>query len=379
MITELCPDGVRWHPIASVARRNKGVSITAAQMKRIHTPGGPIKVFAAGHTVANAELHALPPGTVTTDPSVIVKSRGHIGFEYCEKPFTHKNELWSYTFSPETVHPKFAYYYLLTRTSALQGLAAATSVKLPQLSVAQTDQLRIPVPPLTVQREVVRVLDMFTELEAELDAELEAELEARRRQYEYYRKHLVSGNLGALGIDEVSLGELFEMRAGAHIASPKIHEQPDAEHPFECFGGNGIRGYVGDFSHDGDYVLVGRQGALCGNVKRVSGKFYATEHAVVLTPRDGVNPDWAFHALAEAELNQYASKSAQPGLAVGKLKTVKIKTPAEADQNTIATQLNLFDTLVTDLTSGLPAEIAARRKQYEYYRDKLLTFDEVAT
>jgi type I restriction enzyme S subunit len=125
---------------------------------------------------------------------------------------------------------------------------------------------------------------------------------------------------------------------------------------------------------------VGRQGALSGNVHRVSGEIYATEHAVVVTPKvdTDIDLDWAFHALTTMNLNQYVSQGAQPGLAVGTLKSLLIPVPDFAEQRNAAIALDNFDALTNDLSVGLPAELAARRKQYEYYRDKLLTFEELA-
>ncbi len=165
------------------------------------------------------------------------------------------------------------------------------------------------------------------------------------------------------------------MRAGQHIPAIKIANEENECYPYPCFGGNGVRGFVKSYSHDGNYLIIGRQGALCGNVQRTRGKFYATEHAVVVARNDDVNIDWAFHMLTLMNLNQYASKSAQPGLAVGKLEGVQISVPPVEEQERIATILNKFDALVNDLSAGLPAELNARRKQYEYYRGKLLTFE----
>ena len=174
------------------------------------------------------------------------------------------------------------------------------------------------------------------------------------------------------------MGEVFKLRAGQHISASKIAEQPDDRHTYPCFGGNGVRGFVKNFSHDGAHLLIGRQGALCGNVQRTRGKFYATEHAVVVTANDDIDVDWAFHMLTQMNLNQYATKSAQPGLAVGKLEEVEIAVPPLEEQERIVAILDKFDALVNDLSSGLPAEIRARRLQYEHYRDRLLTFREAA-
>jgi type I restriction enzyme S subunit len=213
-------------------------------------------------------------------------------------------------------------------------------------------------------------LDQFTQLEAEL----EAELEARRLQYEFYREVLL-GDSVASG-RQAMLAEIFEMRAGKFISASEIHPVRNTRHSIPCFGGGGLRGYVAEANQSGDVALIGRQGALCGNVKRTSGDFYATEHSVVVKPRAGVDISWGYHLLVSMNLNQYASKSAQPGLAVGTLDGLVVRVPSLDSQKKIASALDKFDALVNDLSVGLPAELAARRKQYEYYRDKLLTFKE---
>jgi type I restriction enzyme S subunit len=164
------------------------------------------------------------------------------------------------------------------------------------------------------------------------------------------------------------------MKAGQHISASKISANKSTSHIYPCFGGNGIRGFVDEKSHDGSYLLIGRQGALCGNVHRMSGEFYATEHAVVVTAKDGINIDWAFHKLTLMNLNQYASKSAQPGLAVGKLAGLKVSVPSLDEQERIAAILDKFEAITASLTEGLPREIELRQQQYEYYRDLLLSF-----
>ena len=173
------------------------------------------------------------------------------------------------------------------------------------------------------------------------------------------------------------MGELLKLQAGKSISASEIGRMQSKESPFPCFGGNDIRGYLPTYSHDGTFVLIGRQGALSGNIKLTSGKFYATEHAIVVTPKEQLDTSWLFHTLIEMNLNQYVSKGAQPGLAVGNLERVLIAVPAIEEQARIGLILDSFDSLVTSISDGLPAEIAARRQQYEYYRNKLLTFKEL--
>ena len=238
----------------------------------------------------------------------------------------------------------------------------------PAISDAKVKEFQIPVPPLHVQSEIVRILDTFTELTNELTNELNA----RKKQYNYYRNQLLSFEEGE--IEWKTLGNIFHMRAGQHISASKIMEKATNEYIYPCFGGNGIRGYVQERSHEGEYLLIGRQGALCGNIQRIKGQFYATEHAVVVTANPDINIDWAFHFLTLMNLNQYASQSAQPGLTVGKLHTLKIPVPSIDKQTYVASILDKFDALTNSLTEGLPREIALRQQQYAYYRDLLLSF-----
>ncbi|MBN8690826.1 MAG: restriction endonuclease subunit S [Armatimonadetes bacterium] len=166
------------------------------------------------------------------------------------------------------------------------------------------------------------------------------------------------------------------MKAGQHLSATAIASAKSSESRFPVYGGNGLRGYGRSASHTGKYLLIGRQGALCGNVKRASGEFYATEHAVVTEPSDAMDVDFAYYMLTSMNLNKFKSSGAQPGLAVGNLAEVLVPVPPIEEQKRIADLLDKFDALVNDLSSGLPAELNARRQQYEYYRDKLLTFQE---
>ena len=185
--------------------------------------------------------------------------------------------------------------------------------------------------------------------------------------------------LDGVEVEWTAINEVLNMRAGQHISASNINDYPDDEYQYPCFGGNGVRGFVKYNSHDGKYLLIGRQGALCGNVQRTDGKFYATEHAVVVSSKRAINLDWAFHLLTMMNLNQYASKSAQPGLAVGKIQSLKIPIPCPKNpKKSLEIQAEIVRILdaMTAHTAELTAELTARKKQYDYYRDKLLSFEE---
>ena len=274
----------------------------------------------------------------------------------------------SFLFRSE-LDPTYVSYYFQTSTFHAEKEQHVARAKVKRLSSSGLSRITIPVPPPEIQSEIVRILDKMTELHVEL----KAELQARTRQYEHYRDQLLAC---VESVRRASLSELFEMRAGKFVAASEITATADADHSIPCFGGGGLRGYVALPSHVGDRVLIGRQGALCGNVKRTSGSFYATEHAVVVHAKPEVDIRWAYHMLTAMNLNQYANKSAQPGLAVGTIARLEVPVPSYQKQQAIGAKLDQLDALVNDLSVGLPAEIEARRKQYEYYRDKLLTFEE---
>jgi len=132
------------------------------------------------------------------------------------------------------------------------------------------------------------------------------------------------------------LGRVFNMQAGKNVAVGNISEV--GEYP--CYGGNGIRGYVADYNRDGTYPIIGRQGALCGNINVASGRFFATEHAVVVETFGHTSPAWAALALEQLNLNQYATATAQPGLSVEKLKVVPVPVPPVDEQERIAAKLD---------------------------------------
>lgn len=171
--------------------RNKGINITAGKMKTMAALSGNLRIFAAGNTFADVEISDANIDHVITAPGIIVKSRGNIGFTYYDKPYTHKNEMWSYTVN-EDYCGKYIYYYLLTKTSELQNTARATSVKLPQLCVKDTDEMLIPLPSLEKQKQIVSILDKFDKLVNDISEGLPAEIAMRRKQYEYYRNKLLT-------------------------------------------------------------------------------------------------------------------------------------------------------------------------------------------
>ena len=134
----------------------------------------------------------------------------------------------------------------------------------------------------------------------------------------------------------VRLGEIFTLQAGKFISSSEI--KPEGK-PYLCYGGNGIRGYVDLHNREGNFPIIGRQGALCGNINYAEGVFYATEHAVTVDTYAGTNTYLVVHFLRALKLNQYATATAQPGLSVEKVNSVLFPLPPLAEQERIVAKL----------------------------------------
>jgi type I restriction enzyme S subunit len=155
------------------------------------------------------------------------------------------------------------------------------------------------------------------------------------------------------------------MKSGEAITA----EQIDTHSAYPCYGGNGLRGYTTRFTHEGEFALIGRQGALCGNVVGVNGKFFASEHAVVVTPHASVDVCWLTYALARMELNHYSESSAQPGLSVAKVLDLPVCVPSRnAEQRAIAMVLSDVDALI----GALDKMIAKKRDLKQAAMQQLL-------
>ncbi|QDJ85607.1 restriction endonuclease subunit S [Klebsiella pneumoniae] len=188
---------VEWKTLEKVLKRTKGTKITAGQMKALHKDNAPLKIFAGGKTVAFVDFKDIPEKDINREPSIIVKSRGIIEFEYYDKPFSHKNEMWSYHSDNDAISIKYIYYFLKINEGYFQKIGG--KMQMPQIATPDTDKFEVPIPcpdnpekSLAIQSEIVRILDTFTALITELTTELTM----RKKQYNYYRDQLLSFDEG---------------------------------------------------------------------------------------------------------------------------------------------------------------------------------------
>ena len=148
------------------------------------------------------------------------------------------------------------------------------------------------------------------------------------------------------------IGDIFTLQAGKNIASSEIYNSKSKEHQYPCYGGNGRRGYVSTYNRTGHICIIGRQGALCGNVNFANGTFYATEHAVVVDVYSNVDVSWSGIFLSALNLNQYATATAQPGLAVANINKVLIPLPPIGEQKRIVAKLEKLLPLIDEFSAA---------------------------
>ena len=242
-------------------------------------------------------------------------------------------------------------YFIRKQTELILDLAYGAAQ--PNISGKQILELEIPLPPLPEQERIVSALE---EGFAVIDAIAEAKANLSNTAEMLRSKILQAafdGSLTGADIsrwDKFQLGEIFSMKAGKNISASQIHNEKSDKFPYPCYGGNGIRGYVDSYNTAGTFSIIGRQGALCGNVKHVEGKFYATEHAVVVSNIKDVDTQWAYHALTYLDLNQYATSTAQPGLSVKKIEQITIPLPPLAEQERIVAKIESLFTEIDKLS-----------------------------
>jgi len=288
---------------------------------------------------------------------------------------------------------KFLSYYFHSRHFYKQKVKLAHGTKVIEVTPDRLNEVLIPVPPIEVQHEIVRILDNFTELTTQLTIKLKEEFTARKKQYEYYRDSLLNFNYR---IEKKSLGEIATIIRGA---SPR---------PIKNFLTNSEDGInwikIGDVAPNSKYITscqekITHEGAKKSRFVKKSdfilsnsmsfGRPYILKidgciHDGWLSIsefEDSVTADYLYYILVSSSIQREMAKRASFGGAVQNLnadvvKGIEIAIPSFETQNRIVNVLNNFDDICTDLNISLPAEIEARQKQYEYYRDLLLTFVE---
>ena len=238
--------------------------------------------------------------------------------------------------------PKDGYLlgYVAYLLKSLNLAKFATGAAIPHIYFKEYGECKVPVPPIAEQEKIVAELDCLTGIIEKKRQQLE-ELDklAQSIFYDMFGDPITNEK----GWETKEIGQFCLLKSGKGIKATELTSLPE-EGRYACYGGNGIRGYIAKYSHKGCYPIIGRQGALCGNVVLAEGTFYATEHAVVVSPlQDNVNPLWLYFTLKLLNLNRFAQGVAQPGLAVGALNKVEMIVAPLDLQNAFAQKIEAIE------------------------------------
>lgn len=377
LIQEFCPDGVVFRHIWEVtawdkkfnavdnhkqSKTHKYTYLLASDLRKLAIEGGDVKLLSTGGELYGFTTETIAGNSISEGEIISIPWGGKATVQYYNGKFVTADNRIATSLDKEYLDNKYLYYFMLSSLRQIQSFYRGSGIQHP--SMAKVLDMKVPVPPLEVQKEIVNILDKFTQLEAELSAELGA----RRIQYEHYRNQLFL--LGKV-TDMIPLNDICE-----YISSGK-NKNKNTYGKYPVYGSTGVIGFADTYKYTGEVLLAARVGANAGFIQRVNGEYDVSDNTLMIKPRSGVKIDFLYHQLVNMNLNQYAAGGGQPLITGGKLKELMVVAPSTEEQIRIVNILNKFDKLVNDISEGLPAEIAARRKQYEYYRTKLLTFKEL--
>lgn len=360
LMQELCPDGVEFVKLGEVCKIERGVRVVKKELHEI----GKVPVFQNSLT----PLGYRDVSNCLGNTSFVISAgaAGEVGFSGV--PFWAADDCLVVN-CPPVLDNRYSYYFLKNQEDRLKSKVRRASV--PRLSRKVVEDLEIPLPPISVQTEIVRILDKFTSLEAELEKELDTELDCRKRQYAYYRDTLLSFE-GKEGVAWKKLGEVCEINRGKRVVKKELEQKGD----IPVFQNSLIPlGYSHKSNYPANTTFVISAGAA-GNVGFCDKDFWAADDCLCLTCSENLTDKYVYYFLMtkQAYLLSRVRKASVPRLSRTVVERLSLPIPSLEEQRRIVAILDRFESLTTSLQSGLPAEIAARRQQYAHYRDKLLTF-----
>ena len=390
MLQELCPNGVEYKKLGEVCEFQRGSTITAKEAVE-----GDVPVIAGGQKPAYYHNAANRQGKTV----VVAGSGAYAGFvTYWEIPIFVSD---AFSVNPNgSLDTKYLYYYLKNIQEKIHATKKGSGV--PHVHGSSIAKFEIPVPPLSIQEEIVRILDRFTELAASL----QAELQARKEQYEYYRnKSLTFDNIegGTQSVTWMKMSEIGDFYSGLSGKSKSDFENGNSKYAtyMNVYKNLSLNIHTNDMVkiakgekqntiQQGDVLFTGSSETPdeCGMssvvTEEISEPIYLNSFCFGFRPYDKslFFPDFLKHLLRSktmrAEITKTANGVTRFNVSKKLMGKILLPIPPYKEQKRLATILDKFETLVNDLSQGLPAEIAAVQEQYEYYRNKLLTFKRIA-
>lgn len=388
LIIKCCPDGVDYKQLDEICYSLKKNTLKQTDLIK----NGIYPVVNSGK-----ELYGYYSSYNNEGDAFVIASRGeYAGFvTYMKDKFWAGGLCYPYTSKCNmSVLTKFIFYYLKNKERFIMDTLVARG-GIPALNKGDIDKFKIPVPPMPVQEEIVKILDTYSELEAELEAKLEAELDARKKQYEYYLNQLLSFDENDKDVKFMQLGEI-----GTFIKGNGLQKKDFTDSGVGCIHYGQIYTYYGTYTQQtksfvseelakklkkaqkGDLIIattsenvedVGKAVAWLGNESICIGGHSTVFH-------HNQNPKYMAY-LFQTEIFFKQKQKVAKGVKVidisdKAMSKFKFGFPSIEEQERIVSILDEFNKLTNEISDSLQAEITARKKQYEYYRNKLLTFKE---
>lgn len=411
LIAELCPDGVEYKKLGDIATISRGGNFQKSDFcdngfpcihyGQIYTRYG----LFANETIAfiNQDAAKKSKKAVTNDIIMAVTSENIE--DVCKCVAWLGAEEIAVSGHTAIIHhdlnAKYLVYYFHSSMFYKQKVKFAHGTKVIEVTPSKLADISIPIPPLEVQSEIVRILDNFTELTAKLTAELIA----RKKQYEYYMEHLLNskddvpmetlGEIFSTVTDYVAAGSFASIAENVSYKSEPDYAQLVRTMDIKSSFAKGSSVYVDENAFkflwrvnlNEESIIMPNIGVNCGEVYFVTPQDLPYDNNVlgpnaILLRSEKYNNKYLFYLLKtntfQRALKIIISPGGQTKFNKTELKKLKLPIPSLEEQSRIVALLDRFDALCNDITTGLPAEIEARKKQYEYYRDKLLTFKELS-
>lgn len=401
LIERLCPDGVEYKPLGELGTFERGNGLQKKDFTEngvgcIHygqiytyysTFATETKSFVS-EELANKLLPIFPGNLVIACTSENVEDVGKaVAWLGTETIVTGGH---SVVFR-HSLNPKYVAYFFQTENFFIQKKKFAFGAKVIDIKAADLAKIVIPVPPIEVQEEIVRILDRF----ADYAASLQAELQARKEQYEYYRNLLLTFNPSACGCgtdgeQEIkvttcgggnykviwkAMGEICDLSRGKVYSKDYLRNNSGSYPVYSSQTvNNGELGRISTYDIEGEYLSWTTDGAYAGSIFYRSGKFSITNVCGLIKPSKIIDIHFLHHWLTLQAPKHVYQGMGNPKLMSNQMSEIRVPILPIEHQKKIASILDRFEALVNDLTQGLPAEIAAVRERYEYYRNKLLTF-----
>lgn len=358
LIQKLCPDGVEYDTIKKAVGVNRGKRLTKSQL----SDNGRYEVYhgSKDRILGKYNEYNAPANTV-----IVINTGGIGGVKFLDKPFWCSDG--SFWLGQSTrINNKYLYYYLSGYENYFYSQKRIGGV--PTIERRVVEDFEIPVPPLDVQNEIVRILDTFTSH----TAELQAELQARKEQYEYYRNKLLTFDKDDKNVKWMKLGDVCTLNRGIRVVRNDLNK--NGKYPVYQNSLTPL-GYYDKSNYPSNTTFIISAGAA-GEIGFSKEPMWAADDCLCIICMDDLVSKYVYHYLIEHKIFLISKirKASIPRLSRVTIEQLPIAIPNISEQQRIVSILDKFEALVNDLTEGLPAEIAAVQEQYEYYRNKLLTF-----